>query len=87
MYLADPAAELDATGVDTVDRGYLALARWTAVAVVPLETFVQTHRRFWLYAPGAGDGWIEGRLRSSSASLTAAGADQHGRLFDVRLPD
>jgi hypothetical protein len=87
MYLADPAAELDATGGDTVDRGYLALARWTPVPVVPLETFVQTHRRFWLYALGTGDRWIEPLLRSRNASFTPAGSDQSGRLFDVQVPE
>jgi hypothetical protein len=32
------------------DRGYLALARWTPVAAVPLADFISTHRRFWLYS-------------------------------------
>jgi len=89
MYLADPAAELDATGTDTVDRGYLALARWTPVPVVPLERFVQTERRFWLYSPGAEDTWIERQLRSRDASFipgNPGGADQSGRLFIVQLP-
>jgi dolichyl-phosphate-mannose-protein mannosyltransferase len=87
IYLADPAAELDATGSDTVDRGYLALARWTLVPVMPLADFVQTHRRFWLYALGTEDKWIEPRLRSWSASFTPAGGDRSGRLFDVQLPE
>ena len=92
MYLADPAAELDATGTDTVDRGYLALARWTPVPVVPLEGFVQTQRRFWLYSPGADDTWIERRLGSWGATFipgipgTPAGGEQPGRLFLVQLP-
>jgi hypothetical protein len=80
---------LDATGTDTVDRGYLALARWTPVPVVPLEGFVQTQRRFWLYSPGADDTWIERRLRSRNASFiprTPAGGEQPGRLFIVQLP-
>jgi hypothetical protein len=68
-------------------RGYLALARWTLVPVMPLAEFVQTHRRFWLYALGTEDKWIEPRLRSWSASFTPAGGDRSGRLFDVQLPE
>jgi len=87
MYLADPVAELEATGGDTVDRGYLALARWTLVPIVPLDSFIQSHRRFWLFALGNDDRWIEPRLRSWRASFTPGGSDPSGRLFDVQLPE
>ena len=40
IYVADPRSELQQTGSDTIDRGYLALARWTPVPVVPYDEFV-----------------------------------------------
>jgi len=85
IYIADPATQLKATGTDTSDRGYLALARWTPVPVVPLAGFISTHRRFWFYS--CGPGWIEDALESSGARLTdrSSEPDKSATLFEVTL--
>jgi hypothetical protein len=49
-YLADPYGERRDTYSDTVDRGYLALARWTPVQVAELREYARRHRDLWVYA-------------------------------------
>ena len=46
VYLADPAAELAIEKTDTVDRGYLTLAKWTPLPVVPFDEFVRDRKTF-----------------------------------------
>jgi hypothetical protein len=83
VYVADPAFQLRTTGTDTSDRGYLTLARWTNVPVVPIETFLETHDRFWLYSFGAD--WIEQSLRERGARFEERGPERtgNGRLIEV----
>ena len=48
-YLADAHGQKRDTYSDTVERGYMALARWTPVPVVELRDYVKQHPSFWLY--------------------------------------
>ena len=84
VYVADPRSELRATGTDTIDRGYLALARWTAVPVVDYDVFVREHRAFHVYA--CGTSWLSTRLRDERASIDRLGYEFGCWLYRVRLP-
>jgi hypothetical protein len=88
VYLADPEMELRHTGSDTVDRNYLALARWTPVPVVRADVFVRTHSRFWLYSYRPSP--AETRLRQSNATLREIVRDPSGdgTIYEVTVaPD
>jgi hypothetical protein len=80
-YLVDPVAAIRLTGSDTFDHGYLALARWTAVAVRPYQEFVDRHHEFRLYA--AGSGWLLTALEEDGAVLELRGVEPGGRMFHV----
>ena len=83
-YLADPQRALSRMGSDTIDRGYLALARWSAVAVDPFETWVQRHSSFRVYE--AGSGWLIDELIERGAAVEEITHDAAGgRLFQVTL--
>jgi len=84
-YLADRDGELKTTGSDSIDRGYLALSRWTRVTVVPIGEFGQTDRHFFLYAPGDNERWAEERIRSWSPSITYVGRHHRGRLYEIDM--
>jgi dolichyl-phosphate-mannose-protein mannosyltransferase len=86
LYLADPAGQLRDTKTDTSDRGYLALARWTPVSVVPIADYVRAHPHFWLYSADAG--WIEHTLRLWNATLVDRNSepDQSAILYEVTMP-
>jgi len=84
VYVADPRSELRTTGTDTIDRGYLALARWTAVPVVDYDVFVREHRAFHVYA--CGSSWLSTRLRDERASIDRVGYEFGCWLYRVRLP-
>ena len=49
LYLGDPDGELRENRADSVSRGFSALARWTPLPVVPIDEFVASHPRFWMY--------------------------------------
>jgi hypothetical protein len=82
IYLADPESQARETGSDTLDRGYLALGRWTSLPAVPLAEFVRTHGVFFMYS--LGPTWVEGSLARHGAVLTEVGRDAHGALYEVR---
>jgi hypothetical protein len=89
IYLADPEYQLRTTGTDTSDRGYLGLARWTDLPVVPIDRFLAAHDRFWLYSFGAD--WIENSLRERGARFEERGHERKGdgtlyEVFMKRLP-
>jgi hypothetical protein len=85
VYVADPGSELRTTGTDTIDRGYLALARWTPLAaVVHYDTFVREHRSFHLYV--CGPSWLSTRLREDRALIDRVGYELGCWLYRVRLP-
>jgi hypothetical protein len=84
IYLADPEAQIRATQSDTVDRAYLALARWTAVPVVRVSDFARAHDRFLLYSFGSG--WAEQSLRSMGGlMIEQARFARGGSLYDVTM--
>lgn len=83
VYLADPPEALRLSGSDTIDRGYVALSRWTSVTVEPYESFVARHPTFRVYE--AGSGWLLVKLETSRASIEEIGRDSGGRLFQVTL--
>lgn len=83
VYLADPSEALRLSGSDTIDRGYIALSRWTSVTVEPYESFVARHSSFRVYE--AGSGWLLAKLEASGAGIEEIGRDPGGRLFQVTL--
>lgn len=83
VYVADPASARRYVRTDTIDLGLLALSRWTAVNAVPLDSFIQQHRQFRLYAYGSG--WLLDKLRDSNASLQEVDVEASARLYVVRL--
>ena len=84
VYVADPQSELRTTGTDTIDRGYLALARWTPVSVVDYDAFVREHRAFVVYV--CGPSWLGMRLRDDRAVIERLGYELGCWLYRVRLP-
>jgi Dolichyl-phosphate-mannose-protein mannosyltransferase len=83
LYLADPDSGLRYRGSDVLDRGYLALARWTAVTVEPFGSFTRSHPRFRVYASGSG--WLLDRLRDEHAEISETGTEPAGQLYEVSL--
>jgi hypothetical protein len=84
VYLADPASALDRTGTDTVDRNYLALARWAPVTVHDYRTFAGRQHTFLVYS--AGPGWLIETLYASGATLDEVGREADGPIYRVTLP-
>jgi hypothetical protein len=84
VYLADPAAELAFAGDDSVDRGYLALGRWSAVPIGEASRFLAGHDTFWLYR--FDPDWLSPRLRQAGATFTPVETDPGGELVRVQLP-
>jgi len=83
VYVSDPAAARRYLGSDTIDRGYLALRRWSAVSVVDYAPFVEAHRRFRAYAFGSG--WLLARLQDAGARIEETGSERGARVYDIIL--
>ena len=83
IYLTDPAESLRQSGSDTIDRGYVAVSKWTAIAVEPYASFVARHQSFRVYE--AGSGWLLATLESSGAAIEEIGREPGGRLYQVTL--
>jgi hypothetical protein len=85
LYLGDPDGEFRESHADTVSRGYSALARWTSLPVVPIDDFVASHPRFWMYS--SGPDWIERSLTRRGATFIERARDSHkaGTLYEVRM--
>lgn len=82
-YLADAKHARRLMGADTIDRGYLTLARWTDVPVAAYDAFIAEHHDFQVYE--AGSGWLLQQLEAAGATLTAIAAAPGERLFLVSL--
>ena len=83
-YLADPDEALQRTGSSTIDRGYVALARWFGVPVEAYGPFTERYTTFRVYT--AGSGWLLERLADSGARVEPVAADgAGGRLYEVTL--
>lgn len=76
VYLADPVAQAGMLGTDTVDRGYLKLARWTAVPVTGAADFAHRGEPFLLYS--FGPGWTERALVSSRTVVVRRARSSRG---------
>jgi hypothetical protein len=87
LYLIDPEGELRENRTDAVSRGYSALARWTRLPVVPIDQFVASHPRFWMYS--FGPDWIEQSLTRRGATLIQHARERHdeGTLYEVRMDE
>jgi len=85
VHLADPASQFQIEGSDTVERGYLALSRWTPVPVVLVDDFVRAHPTFWLYRFDAS--WSERRLHDLNAAMTEVVQEPNGKgtIFKVTV--
>ena len=80
-YLADPSEALKQTGSDTIDRGYLALSRWTALPVEPYRDFVDRHEAFRVYE--AGSGWLLSTLENDGARIEEIADEPGAKLYQV----
>jgi 4-amino-4-deoxy-L-arabinose transferase-like glycosyltransferase len=83
-YLADVENARRFMASDTIDRGYLALHRWTAVPIEPYDAFVAGHREFRVHE--AGSGWLLRKLEEVGAARTDLGRGPGERLYLVQLP-
>lgn len=83
VYLADPSEALERSGSDTIDRGYLALSRWTAVPIETFEAFANRFPGFRVYE--AGSGWLLGKLEENGAAIEEIEQEPGGRLVQVTL--
>jgi hypothetical protein len=83
VYVADPDRSLQYTGSDTMDRNYLALARWTAVPVERLDSFLPRHPDLRIYASGSG--WLLEWLRDRHARLEMMGTEPGGQLYTAAI--
>ena len=83
-YLAHPAAALERTGSDSIDRGLLGLARWSGLKVVDPNAFVQAHSEFFVY--GAGSGWLVEWLKRRLCAHRASRRRIGGRDPEVVRP-
>jgi hypothetical protein len=80
-YLVDPGEALKRTGSDTIDRGYLALSKWTALPVEPYQDFVNKHPSFRVYE--AGSGWLLGTLQDADAVIEEIAHEPGARLYQI----
>jgi 4-amino-4-deoxy-L-arabinose transferase-like glycosyltransferase len=83
-YLADVENARRFMASDTIDRGYLALHRWTAVPIEPYEAFISGHREFRVHEGGSG--WLLQKLDQIGAARTELGRGPGERLYLVQLP-
>ena len=84
-YLADVDNASRFMASDTIDRGYLALHRWTAVPIEPYDHFVAGHHEFRVHE--AGSGWLLRKLEEIGATRTDLGRGPGERLYLVQLPE
>ena len=82
-YLADPEEARRYMGSDTIDRGYLALRRWTTVPVDLFDDYIAAHQE--LYVHEAGSGWLLRKLADGRARREQIAAGPGERLYLVRL--
>jgi hypothetical protein len=83
MYAADPEQERAQTRTDSIDRGYLALARWSDVPIVDAAEFVTARHDFELY--DFGSSWLVPRVRAAGGVLLPIAHDSSGSLYRVHF--
>lgn len=85
-YLLDPQAARHYRSSDTIDRGYAALGRWTALPVEPYDGFRRAHANFRVYSWGSG--WLLDKLRDEGEMIERVSQDLHGgQLLNVTASD
>lgn len=84
-YLADPEEARKYQRFDTIDRGYLALRRWTAVPIDLYDEHVAGARELRVYESGSG--WLLRRLAEAGAARTETASAPGERLYIVSMPD
>jgi hypothetical protein len=82
-YLADPEEARRYMGSDTIDRGYLALRRWTTVPIEVFDDYVAANPE--LHVHEAGSGWLLRKLADQRAEREQVAAGPGERLYLVRL--
>ena len=82
-YLADPEEARRYMGSDTIDRGYLALRRWTAVPIDRFDEYLPGRDELRVHE--AGSGWLLRKLADEGAATEQVGAGPGERLYVVRL--
>lgn len=83
-YLADPPSALRLVGTDSLERDYLALRDWAAVSIEDYRIFIGSHKRFYLYDPGALS-WLTRRLREDRAEVREVGRETGAIMYEVSL--
>jgi hypothetical protein len=76
-YIADPARAEHYLGADTVDRGFVALARWASLGIKPYDALRQTS--FVMYDDGTG--WLPKQLRDDGIVGKEVGRELGARVF------
>jgi hypothetical protein len=87
VHVADVDSELHFEGSNTVERGYLALSRWTPVQVVRVKALARARRPFLLYAYEVP--WQQRGLADAGATLVELSreASDSGVLYRVTVPE
>src|SRR5262249_14016559 len=83
-YVADRVAALRLIGTDSLDGDYLALRQWASIGVEDYDTFVRTHRFFYLYYVPALS-WLPLRLQEQGAEFREIGQESGATLYTVTL--
>ncbi len=83
VVLADPNLARELTGSDTIDRGFVALGKWTPAAIESFYPYIAIHRTFLVYE--AGPDWLVAKLRQQGAVVAELEREPGGTLFSVRL--
>ena len=81
-HLSDPAAALERSGSDTIDRGYVALAQWAPLPVESFADFVEAHPSFRIYETESGA--LSSRLEKRAA-IELIGHEPGGWLYQVTM--
>ena len=83
--VVDPAAAVDYTGTDSIDRNLLSLRPYVDLRIVDYADFVESHRRFLLVSDGGVYEWLPARLLDSGYRLMLIKESDGVRIFDVDL--
>jgi 4-amino-4-deoxy-L-arabinose transferase-like glycosyltransferase len=68
-----------------VEQGMLALRPWTSLSIEDYESFVSSHKRFYVYSVPPGGGWLISKLTDEKAHIQVEAKDPRSYLFLVTL--
>lgn len=83
QYLADADSARRYMGFDTIDLGYMALSRWTALPVLDFREYVARHPEFRAYSSGSG--WLLSGVTDIGGTIDEIHTVQAERLVLVRM--